>query len=45
MPIIEPMLAEMEWESRATIKVLERVPVDKVDWKPHQKSMSLGQLA
>ncbi len=45
MPIIEPMLAEMEWESRATIKVLERVPADKLEWRPHPKSMSLGQLA
>lgn len=45
MPIIEPMLAEMEWESRATTKVLERVPSDRFDWRPHEKSMSLGALA
>jgi uncharacterized damage-inducible protein DinB len=45
MPIIEPMLNEMEWESRATIKVLERVPADRFDWTPHPKSMSLGHLA
>jgi uncharacterized damage-inducible protein DinB len=45
MAIITPMLAEMEWESRATIKVLERVPSERFDWKPHEKSMSLGALA
>lgn len=45
MPIIDPMLSEMEWESRATTKVLERVPNEQFDWKPHPKSMSLGQLA
>jgi len=45
MPIIEPMLAEMEWESRGTVKILERVPGAHFDWKPHEKSMSLGQLA
>lgn len=45
MPIIEPMLAEVEWESRGTIKILERVPDAHFDWKPHEKSMSLGQLS
>src|SRR5207249_11720554 len=28
-----------------TQRVLERVPADKLSWKPHRKSMSLGQLA
>jgi uncharacterized damage-inducible protein DinB len=45
MPIIDPILAEIEWESRATAKILERVPAAHFDWKPHEKSMSLGQLA
>jgi uncharacterized damage-inducible protein DinB len=45
MPIIDPMLSEVEWESRATTKILERVPAEHFDWKPHEKSMSLGQLA
>lgn len=45
MPIIDPMLAEMEWESRGTIRVLERVPAEHFDWRPHAKSMTLGALA
>jgi len=32
-------------EAANTRKILEKVPVDKNDWKPHQKSMSLGRLA
>src|SRR5258706_687196 len=37
--------AELENESAATRRLLERVPAEKLDWKPHPKSMSLGQLA
>lgn len=43
--IIEPMLMELEQESAVTRRVLDRVPADKFGWKPHAKSMSLGQLA
>ena len=45
MNLITPLLAEAEFEARSTLKVLQRVPADKHDWKPHEKSMSLGQLA
>lgn len=45
MPIIEMMLQELEREAHTTRRVLERVPEDKLGWKPHEKSMSLGQLA
>ena len=45
MPIAETLLAEFDHEMTATRKVLERVPDDKRDWKPHQKSFSLGALA
>lgn len=38
-------LPEFEQEMATTRRVLERVPADKLDWKPHAKSMSLGQLA
>lgn len=41
----QAFLAELKQESIATRKLLERVPFDKADWKPHPKSMSLGQLA
>jgi uncharacterized damage-inducible protein DinB len=35
----------MEREALVTRKMLERVPDNKYDWKPHEKSMSLGQLS
>jgi uncharacterized damage-inducible protein DinB len=44
MPIVDALLAEMEQEAATTRRVLERVPDDKLAWKPHAKSMSLGQL-
>jgi uncharacterized damage-inducible protein DinB len=37
--------AELEQEARITSRVLGRVPEDKLTWKPHPKSMTLGQLA
>ncbi len=45
MTIIEAMLQELEQESQTTRRVLERVPDEHLAWKPHSKSMSLGQLA
>lgn len=45
MGVVGAILAEIEQESRTTRKVLERVPGDKLSWKPHEKSMSLGRLA
>ena len=39
------MIAEFEQEAATTRRVLERVPSDKLGWKPHEKSMSLGALA
>ena len=41
----KPMLDEFREEAAITKRVLARVPADKLTWKPHQKSMSLGQLA
>ena len=43
--MVEPMLNELRQEAATTRRVLERVPGDKLSWRPHQKSMSLGQLA
>ena len=45
MTIIETLLAELEQEAVTTRRVLERVPGDHLAWRPHPKSMSLGQLA
>ena len=42
---IAAILQELDQESATTRRVLERVPADKLDWKPHAKSMSLGVLA
>jgi uncharacterized damage-inducible protein DinB len=36
---------ELEQEAEITSRVLARVPEDKLAWKPHAKSMTLGQLA
>ena len=43
--MMEPMLHEFREEAVVTKRILERVPADKLSWRPHQKSMSLGQLA
>ncbi len=41
----QAMIAEMEQEARTTRRVLERVPGDRLTWKPHPKSWTAGQLA
>jgi uncharacterized damage-inducible protein DinB len=45
MSHVETLLQELEQEAQTTRRVLERVPEDRLGWKPHDKSMSLGQLA
>ena len=45
MTIAESLLGEFREEVEITRRVLRRVPEDKLGWKPHPKSMSLGQLA
>ena len=45
MSIVEPMIQELQHEAVITRKMLERVPEDKMGWKPHEKSMTLGRLA
>ena len=45
MPLGESMLPEFEQEMAITRRVLERVPSDKGQWKPHPKSFALGHLA
>jgi uncharacterized damage-inducible protein DinB len=44
MSIIDGLLAELDQEAPATRRVLERIPQAHLSWKPHPKSMSLGQL-
>src|SRR5262245_455357 len=45
MAAIHALLQELEQEAQTTRRVLERVPEEHLGWKPHPKSMSLGQLA
>ena len=45
MSIAEMFLAEFEVQAPITRKFLERLPEDKLKWKPHAKSMTAGQLA
>ena len=45
MSMTAAMLQEFENEAKTTRRVLERVPQDKLTWRPHPKSMSLGHLA
>lgn len=44
MSIMQAILGEFEHEAATTRRLLERVPADKFDWKPHEKSFSLLQL-
>ncbi|MGZ5247586.1 MAG: DinB family protein [Flavitalea sp.] len=44
MEILDLLRKEFEQESAMTRKMLERVPEDKWDWKPHEKSMTMKQL-
>ena len=45
MSIAQSLLAEFEIQAPITRKFLERLPEDKFTWKPHEKSMTAGQLA
>jgi uncharacterized damage-inducible protein DinB len=45
MALKDAFIAELKHESSMTKKMLEKVPMDKKDWQPHEKSMTLGRLA
>ncbi|MDP9361064.1 MAG: DinB family protein [Acidobacteriota bacterium] len=45
MPLANALVAELEQEGKSTLRMLERVPADQLDWTPHAKSMTLGRLA
>jgi uncharacterized damage-inducible protein DinB len=44
MTIAESFIPEFDTEMASTRKLLERVPADRLDWKPHEKSRTLGEL-
>jgi uncharacterized damage-inducible protein DinB len=45
MSIAQSFVREFATQAPITGKFLERLPADKLTWKPHNKSMSAGQLA
>jgi len=45
MAIRDAFIKEVQQESVATRKMLERIPPDTFDWKPHEKSMSMQRLS
>jgi uncharacterized damage-inducible protein DinB len=45
MPIAQTLLPEFDQEVKSTRKLLECVPDGRFDYKPHEKSMTLGRLA
>jgi uncharacterized damage-inducible protein DinB len=45
MSLCQALAAELQQEAKTTRRILERVPEGSFDWKPHDKSMSLGRLA
>lgn len=45
MSINKSFLLELQHEIASTKKIIACVPTDKWDWKPHTKSMSLGDLS
>lgn len=45
MTIAQTLLPEFDQEMATTRRLLERVPSDKGEWKPHPKSFALGHLA
>jgi uncharacterized damage-inducible protein DinB len=45
MSIAQQLVQEIDHLAAKTRRVLERIPMDNADWKPHPKSMSIGKLA
>ncbi|HEU4723230.1 MAG TPA: DinB family protein [Gemmatimonadaceae bacterium] len=45
MPLADLLLPEFDAEIVTTRKVLERVPDDRIEWRPHRKSFPMGHLA
>jgi len=45
MSIGQSLIPEFDHEMKTTRTLLERIPEDKLAWKPHEKSMTLGRLA
>jgi len=44
-PLATATFADLDLELATTRRVLDRVPADRLDWRPHEKSMAIGELA
>lgn len=44
-PLATATFADLDLELATTRRVLDRVPADRLDWRPHERSMTLGELA
>ena len=42
--VTQPLIEELHAEAETTRRILARIPGDKLDWRPHPRSMTLGQL-
>jgi uncharacterized damage-inducible protein DinB len=45
MLTLKEIAEQLKEESKSSRTMLERVPADKLDWKPHEKSMTMGRLS
>lgn len=45
MAINDGLIGELNYEAATTRKVLERIPPEKYEWRPHEKSMTMYELA
>ena len=45
MTLAQSLLIDFDTEAISTRRILERIPNDRGDWKPHEKSMPIGRLA
>ncbi len=45
MEIQELLIPELQYETQLTEKFLSRIPEDKLNWRPHKKSMTMKELA
>jgi len=45
MKVIEWLATQFDQEMKTTRRHLERLPADKLDWRPHEKSYTAGALA
>jgi uncharacterized damage-inducible protein DinB len=42
--MVDAIIGEIDREAKTTQRVLERIPEDKLPWKPHPRSMTIGEL-